>query len=48
MRGASRQSDAGVYGGTGALVDKGVVPEYFHGFDRAGEAGGDIGGDMHG
>jgi len=30
------------------LVDERVVPEDLHGADRAGEAGGDIGGYMHG
>src|SRR5207253_8604722 len=30
------------------LVDQSVVPKYFHGFNRAGEAGSDRGGHLHG
>ena len=47
MGGASRERDAGVYGGAGALVNKGVIPEYFHGFDGSGEAGGNIRGNLY-
>ena len=42
MGGAGRKINAGVYsGGAGALVNKRIVPEYFHGFNRSGKAGGD-------
>ena len=41
MGGSGRQRDAGIYRSAGALVDEGVVSEYFHGFDGSGEAGGD-------
>src|SRR6266566_4538675 len=48
MRGAGRQSDASIYRGAGTLVDQGIVPKYFHRFDRAGEAGGDRSGNLYG
>ena len=48
MDSAGRQSDAGIHRSAGALVDQGVVPEYFHGFDGSGEAGGDRSGNLYG
>ena len=47
MGSAGRQRDAGVDGGAGALVDQGVVPEYFHRFDGAGKAGSHVRGHLH-
>ncbi len=47
MGGSGRQRDAGVYRGAGALVDQGIVPKYFHGFNRAGKAGGDRSGHLY-
>src|SRR6266700_5325321 len=48
MGGGGAEGDAGVYGSACTLIDQGVVPEDLHGTDGAGEAEGDIRGDMHG
>ena len=47
MGGAGRQSNAGVYGGAGALVDERIVSKNLHGADRSGEAGGDRSGHLY-
>ena len=41
MGGSGGEVDAGIYRSAWPLVDEGVVPEHFHGFDGSGEAGGD-------
>src|SRR5438132_10277579 len=41
MRSSGRKRDAGVYRSTRPLVDERTAAENFHGFDGAGEAGGD-------
>src|SRR2546422_2423179 len=46
MRGAGGKVDAGVHHSAGALVDQGAVPEYFHRFDGAGEAGSHVRGHL--
>src|SRR5437667_3893141 len=48
MGSSGREVDAGIYRGAGTLVDQGIVPEYFHGFDGTGEAGSHVRGHLYG